>query len=106
MWKSSKSLRQKQDNSKKGHVPLIYVSLEFFPQLSNCMPDVWPTASIEIDFNVGCNGLVEYVRIVKDDGLDFTIQDCIEDAFQYAEFPAHDLPDGMDFSYPIEFAPG
>ena len=79
---------------------------KFFPQLTNCMPEVWPTASIEIDFNVGCNGLVSYVRIVKDDGLDFTIQDCIEDAFQYAEFPAHDLPDGMDFSYPIEFAPG
>jgi hypothetical protein len=79
---------------------------KFFPQLSSCMPDVWPTANIEIDFNVGCNGLVSYVRIVRDDNLDFTIQECIEDAFQYAEFPAHDLPDGMDFSYPIQFEPG
>ena len=79
---------------------------KFFPQLSDCMPDVWPTANIEVDFNVGCNGLVSYVRIVKDDNMDFEIQSCLEDAFQYAEFPAHDLPDGMDFTYPIQFAPG
>jgi len=78
----------------------------FFPQLTSCMPDVWPTASIELDFNVGCNGLVTYVRIIEDDGLDFEIQSCLEDSFQYAEFPAHDLPDGMDFSYPIQFEPG
>jgi murein DD-endopeptidase MepM/ murein hydrolase activator NlpD len=78
----------------------------FFPQLSDCMPDVWPTASIEVDFNVGCNGRVTYVRIVKDDGLEFGIQSCLEDAFQYAGFPAHDLPDGMDFTFPIQFEPG
>ena len=78
----------------------------FFPQLSDCMPDEWPTASIEIDFNVGCNGRVDYVRIIKDDDLDFGIQGCIEESFKYAEFPAHDLPDGMDFTYPIEFQPG
>ena len=77
----------------------------FFPQLSDCMPDVWPTASIEVDFNVGCDGRVSYVRITKEDGLDFDIQTCLEDSFQYAEFPAHDLPDGMDFSYPIQFEP-
>ena len=78
----------------------------FFPQLTDCMPEVWPTANIELDFNVGCNGRVNYVRIVKDDDMDFDIQACIEDAFQYAEFPAHDLPDGMDFSFPIQFEPG
>ena len=79
---------------------------QFFPQLTHCMPEVWPTASIEIDFNISCNGLVSYVRITEDDGLDFEIQSCLEDSFQYAEFPAHDLPDGMDFSYPIQFEPG
>ena len=79
---------------------------KFFPQLADCMPDVWPTANIELDFNVGCNGLVSYVRIVKDDNLDFDIQQCLEESFQYAEFPAHDLPDGMDFTYPIQFEPG
>ena len=79
---------------------------KFFPQLADCMPEVWPTASIELDFNVGCNGLVTYVRIIKDDNLDFDIQQCLEDSFQYAEFPAHDLPDGMDFTYPIQFEPG
>jgi len=79
---------------------------DFFPQLSDCMPDVWPTANIEVDFNIGCNGRVSYVRIVKDDDLDFGIQSCLEDAFQYTEFPAHDLPDGMDFTFPIQFEPG
>jgi len=79
---------------------------KFFPQLSDCMPDVWPTASIELDFNVGCDGRVSYVSIVKDDGMDFAIQQCIEESFKYAEFPAHDLPDGMDFNYPIQFEPG
>jgi hypothetical protein len=76
----------------------------FFPQLSACMPEVWPTANIEVDFNVGCNGLVSYVGITRDDGLDFEIQGCLENAFQYAEFPAHDLPDGMDFAFPIQFS--
>jgi hypothetical protein len=30
---------------------------------------------------------------------------CVTDTLRFAEFPAHDLPDGFSFDYPLTYSP-
>ncbi len=59
------------------------------------------TFSTEI--TVGCNGRVSDVWIGNDGGLPPAVSQCIADTLGYASFPAHALPDGMTFQYPIQY---
>ena len=51
--------------------------------------------------NVGCNGVVDNVWVDDDDGASESYVECIAEVLRYADFPAHDMPDGMEFEYPV-----
>ena len=55
--------------------------------------------------NVGCNGVISDLGANDPDGLGPETLSCIEAVLRTAEFPAHDMPDGMDFRYPMRIEP-
>lgn len=74
------------------------------PGLSVCVSGDWPVGRAELEITAGCDGRVSAVRIVDDGGLESGLLGCIEERLKYAEFPAHDLPDGETFGYPLVFS--
>jgi 2-polyprenyl-6-methoxyphenol hydroxylase-like FAD-dependent oxidoreductase len=52
---------------------------------------------------VGCDGRVSDVAVVVGGGLPMGASACIEATLMHAEFPAHDLPEGLDFDYNMTF---
>ena len=49
-------------------------------------------------------GGLAQVRVQDDGGLDASLVTCVSDTLRYAPFPAHDLPDGETFGYPMVFS--
>jgi hypothetical protein len=76
----------------------------FLPGLYACVPEgARPDGVLAIELLVACGGRVAEVRVVDDDGLPPALVDCVRSELRYAAFPAHDLPDGFGFAYPISF---
>jgi hypothetical protein len=73
----------------------------FLPTLGLCFGDDWPTGRVEFDLRVACTGRVAHVATLDEGGLDPATVACMADTLRFASFPAHDLPDGMDFRYPV-----
>ncbi len=73
----------------------------FLPKLSRCFDDGWPTASMEFKLTVACTGQVASVGVNDAGGLSSEVVECMRKTLGYVGFPAHDLPDGMTFRYPI-----
>lgn len=53
---------------------------------------------------VGCDGLVSDVQVSDEDGAPDDWLQCVGDVLRKADFPAHDMPDGMPVTYPVNFA--
>ncbi len=66
-----------------------------------CVPPT--TGRVVTDITVGCNGLVTDVTIDSSGPYDQAAIDCIIDTIEHAQFDAHQLPDGMNFGYPLVF---
>ena len=77
----------------------------FLPSLGVCFSDEWPTASVHFEIVAGCNGLVSSVRVLDGGGLDGAILGCLTDRLGSLGFPAHDMPDGFRFEYPMTVSP-
>jgi len=76
----------------------------FLPTLQRCIEGDWPVGTLDLSITVACTGRVSAVRVQKDGGLDAALVSCITDTLRYAPFPAHDLPDGETFTYPMVFS--
>jgi murein DD-endopeptidase MepM/ murein hydrolase activator NlpD len=76
----------------------------FLPTLQRCITDEWPTGTVHLSITVACTGRVARVRVQDDGGLEPTLVACVADTLRYAPFPAHDLPDGETFGYPMVFS--
>ncbi|MFT5583987.1 MAG: murein DD-endopeptidase MepM/ murein hydrolase activator NlpD [Cognaticolwellia sp.] len=74
------------------------------PGLSVCVSGAWPVGRAELEITAGCDGRVSSVRTVDDGGLEPGLLGCVRERLGYAEFPAHDLPDGETFVYPLVFS--
>jgi murein DD-endopeptidase MepM/ murein hydrolase activator NlpD len=59
------------------------------------------TASITFSILVGCDGVVDAVDISDRGDSSSRYTRCVGDVLRYADFPAHDMPDGMRFTYPV-----
>ncbi len=44
------------------------------------------------------------VVVADSDGLSQASVDCVAKTLRYAAFPAHDMPDGYTFGFPIRFS--
>ncbi len=76
----------------------------FVPELFPCVPSgVEPDGVLSLSIDVACTGRVSGVRVLDDDALPAELVDCVQDSLRYAAFPAHDLPDGFGFHYPLTF---
>lgn len=76
----------------------------FLPKLFVCVPSgVKPNGTIDLLIQVGCDGIVKSVSIEDDDGLDPRLVGCVKESLAYVDFPAHDMPDGFEFQYPMVF---
>lgn len=60
--------------------------------------------SMIIELTVGCDGRVKNAFTINGGGLPGPVTDCIEKVLAHTAFPAHDIPDGQSFQYPINYA--
>jgi murein DD-endopeptidase MepM/ murein hydrolase activator NlpD len=56
------------------------------------------------ELGVGCNGVVDRVDILSRGQAPAGYAQCVADVLAYADFPAHDLPDGDTITYPVTVA--
>ncbi|MCB9678753.1 MAG: LysM peptidoglycan-binding domain-containing protein [Alphaproteobacteria bacterium] len=75
----------------------------FLPNVSPClrMLEGNPSGALTLAITVGCNGLVDHVAVEGTDDWPAPAASCIVETLAYAPFPAHDLPDGDTFVYPL-----
>ena len=76
----------------------------FLPTLQRCITTEWPTGTLTLSITVACTGRVGRVRVQDDGGLDPALVSCVAETLRFAPFPAHDLPDGETFGYPMVFS--
>ena len=73
----------------------------FLPNLGRCFEADWPTARVEFEITAACNGRVSKVTILNGDGVEASALECMRTTLAFVGFPAHDIPDGMTFQYPV-----
>jgi LysM repeat protein len=74
---------------------------EALPGLSICFEAGWPEAVVDLEITVGCNGQVAAIGVLDGGGLADDVLRCMRETLRYVGFPAHDMPDGMQFRYPV-----
>ncbi len=69
-----------------------------------CMPSgTKGRFQVIVELKVGCDGRVKNTYTINGGGAPTAVTDCIESVLSHASFPAHDLPDGQSFQYPINY---
>ena len=58
-------------------------------------------ADLVFEILVGCNGLVDKVTLNDRGDASKRYANCVGEVLGYADFPPHDMPDGMRFTYPV-----
>ncbi len=69
--------------------------------LADCIEGPWPDAVVELSIAVGCDGRVSAVDVMDGGGVAPGTLSCFKDRLRYVGFPAHDMPDGFQFRYPL-----
>jgi len=69
-----------------------------------CVPkDTRGRFTVIVELKVGCDGRVKNAYTINRGGAPASVTACIEKVLSYTAFPAHDLPDGQSFQYPINY---
>lgn len=56
---------------------------------------------LTFELTVGCDGVISELVLTDDGGTPETYGTCVGDVLRRADFPAHDMPDGMLVTYPV-----
>lgn len=75
-------------------------------QIRRCITGDWPVGVIGLQIEVACTGRVAQVLVSDAGGMDAALVACVKDTLRYTDFPAHDIPDGFSFGYPMRFEGG
>jgi hypothetical protein len=76
----------------------------FVRHTMSCIPSgTRGTYELQTRLLVGCDGRVKDVWIIHPGALPPNVTTCVEQTLWFASFPAHALPDGVVFDYPIVF---
>ncbi len=67
-----------------------------------CFADA-PTGTLTLSVTAGCDGRVSALEIADDGGFPSDVGGCVVEVLRTAAFPAHDLPDGYTFTYPVNY---
>jgi hypothetical protein len=62
------------------------------------------TYSVQVEITAGCNGQVSNVFLVDAGVVPSNVTSCLEKTLGYASFPAHSIPGGVTFKYPMKFS--
>tara|TARA_B100000530_G_scaffold330591_1_gene274162 strand:- start:204 stop:842 length:639 start_codon:yes stop_codon:yes gene_type:complete len=73
--------------------------------LGDCLSGAWPDTVVDLSITVACSGRVSGVQVLDGGGLDAGTLACFQDGLRYVGFPAHDMPDGFQFRYPVTLSP-
>lgn len=76
----------------------------FIQHTTGCVEGDVPAGTLELEVTVSCSGRVDRVTVASNPGWDGGIADCVTQVLMYAPFPAHALPDGDTFTYPLTFS--
>jgi murein DD-endopeptidase MepM/ murein hydrolase activator NlpD len=78
----------------------------FEPNLVRCLqPGSGAAGTADLELTVACTGRVSAVSVIDDGGLPAELVGCVRETLRYAAFPAHDMPDGFTFGYPVTVSP-
>lgn len=76
----------------------------FVGRTLRCVPDGFASdGTIAAEITVACTGRVAAVDVTDDGGMPADMVACVRDTLRYTPFPAHDMPDGYTFGYPLRF---
>lgn len=76
------------------------------PRTLSCLPaGLNGEYQMIVEITVGCDGRVTNTYTVGAGALSPSTTRCVEKVFRGARFPAHDMPDGQSFQYPLTFTP-
>lgn len=64
-------------------------------------PAGYTEVHLTFELVVGCNGVVSSITASEDDGVPATYLACVSAVIKKADFPAHDMADGMPVTYPV-----
>jgi hypothetical protein len=76
----------------------------FLGNLGVCVEGDWPVGEARLEVTVACTGRVASVEVADRGGLSASLLTCVSERLRYVSFPAHDLPDGERFAYPLRFS--
>jgi hypothetical protein len=68
-----------------------------------CITGDWPVGVITLQIQVACTGRVAQVTVADAGGMDPALVACVQHTLRHTAFPAHDMPDGFSFTYPMRF---
>jgi hypothetical protein len=77
----------------------------FINHVVPCIGGESPTQTLLLEITVACSGVVDGVEVLEQGDWPAEVASCVAETLSYAEFPAHDLPDGESFQYPLKFTP-
>jgi len=75
----------------------------FMPKLAPCLKqlDTSPSGALTLSISVGCDGRVTGITVQGREDWPEDSASCIVDTLAFTPFPAHALPDGDTFVYPL-----
>ncbi len=77
----------------------------FLPNFLRCLPaEGSMSGRVVLSVNVGCDGRVARVVVAESAGMSADTLACMVKTAAYMDFPAHDLPEGLDFDFPVRLS--
>ena len=67
-------------------------------------PDGMGEVHLTFDLMVGCDGLVTSITTIDAGGAPEDYVTCVSSVIKKADFPAHDMENGMPVTYPVDVA--
>lgn len=78
----------------------------FLGNTLRCVPEGGIDATLALRIRVACTGRVADVTVTDPGAAPPEVARCVADTLRFAPFPAHDMPDGFTFDYPLAFTAG
>ena len=64
-------------------------------------PKGMKAVNIAFEINIECRGLVDEITVIDDGGAPASYVTCVQEVIEKADFPGHDMEDGMMIAYPV-----
>jgi hypothetical protein len=75
----------------------------FQEETLRCQAEADVAGTVQLEMNVGCDGLVSGVDVVENDTGDPAFAQCVADTMKFCPFPAHAREGGVIFVLPLRF---